>query len=464
MSNPRTSIRRRLPLLAALALSLPATLAHALDPLSGLLGEPGSAGLGAVVRSARSPYLGGGQRNDLVPLYLYEGKRLFLHASRAGIKIDDDGADRFDVFLDYRFEGYPSDRIPASLAGMQARGPTTDLGVAYRHRADWGTLGAEFVHDALNITRGSELRLSYSYDWNSGRLHLRPALSVSARSASLNDYYYGVRGEEATAARPAYAPGAGGSVWAGLYGSYDLSDGWRLLGGIGANRFSAGVRNSPIVMKGGSQPEALLGLAYDFGSYRELPPEYGSPLLVKLAYGRSTDCNLINTMTLRCTSTQTVDNTRIAAIELGKPFMVEVNGWPLDFVGYVGLLRHDENGLQADSLQLDAYMKAYYYGFPWRHRIKTRLGFGVGLSLAQRVPFVEARDLARRERNSSRLLNYLDPSIDFSVGDLIGATSLKNTYLGVGVSHRSGIFGSSEFLGNVNGGSNYLYSYLEWQM
>lgn len=463
MSSMNEHIRRTGGIAAALVALLAGSAAQAFDPLRGLLDEAGSAGLGAVVRSSRSPYVGGGQRNDLVPLYLYEGERVFLRASRGGIKLDDDGRARFDAFLEYRFEGFPYDRTPASLAGMQSREATADVGLSARYRSPWGTFGMEIVHDALAITRGSELRLSYSADWSRGRLHLRPALSVSARNARLNDYYYGVRPDEATAARPAYQPGSGTSTWLGLYGSYDLSEGWRLLGGVGVNRFSASVRNSPIV-RSGTQPEALLGLAYDFGSYRELPADQGAPLYAKILYGRSTDCNLANTMTLRCTSTRTADNTRIAAFELGKPFMKQANGWPLDFVGYVGLLRHDDNGFQPDSLELNAYLKAYYYGFPWSSRVRTRLGFGAGLSLAQRVPYVERRDQARRGRSTSRVLNYLDPTIDVNLGDLLGASSLKHTYVGLGVSHRSGIFGSSRLLGNVNGGSNYIYSYLEWQM
>ena len=74
------------------------------------------------------------------------------------------------------------------------------------------------------------------------------------------------------------------------------------------------------------------------------------------------------------------------------------------------------------------------------------------------------RSQLTRGRSSSKLLNYLDPSIDVSVGDLIGAKSMRETYLGLGVSHRSGIFGTSRLFGDVNGGSNYIYSYLEWQM
>jgi outer membrane protein len=86
---------------------------------------------------------------------------------------------------------------------------------------------------------------------------------------------------------------------------------------------------------------------------------------------------------------------------------------------------------------------------------------GVGFSVAQRVPYVEARDQARRGRETSKLLNYLDPSIDISIGDLISVRALKETYLGVGASHRSGFFGGSQMFRNINGGSNYIYTYIE---
>ena len=51
-----------------------------------------------------------------------------------------------------------------------------------------------------------------------------------------------------------------------------------------------------------------------------------------------------------------------------------------------------------------------------------------------------------------------------SVGDIIGVKALHDTYFGFGASHRSGIFGNSQLLGNVNGGSNYIYTYIESQI
>ena len=449
-------------LLAFLALLLPFAANAGPDTLVDLVTIPGSAGLGAMLRSDPSPYKGAGVSNDVVPLYMYEGKRVFLHASRVGIKLVDAPRHRFDLFLDYRFEGFPYDRTPASLAGMRMRRASTDLGMAYRFSADWGSLDAEFLHDSDNVNRGGELRLGYHVDWQSGSWHWRPNLTLSRRSANLNNYYYGVAQDEATPLRPAYLPGAGTDVWLGLYGTYELSNRWRLLGGLGVNLLDAKVRHSPIV-RDSIQPSAMLGAAYDFGNHKSYSAP-GLPLHVKVLYGRSTDCNLLPIMTLRCGSTHTSDNTRIAAVELGRPLVVGVNDWPLDFVGYLGLLHHDENRLQPNSWQFDAYIKAYYYGFPWSERVRTRLGMGAGFSLAQRVPYVEERDQARRGRDTSKLLNYLDPSIDFNVGDLIGAHALKETYFGLGAAHRSGIFGASQIFGNINGGSNYIYTYFETKL
>jgi len=429
------------------------------DPLLGVLSVDGSAGLGLATRTEQSLYRGGGTRFDLVPLYLYEGDIFYLHSYRIGLKFDDKPESRFDVFLSHRFEGYPYDRVPASLAGMEGRDPGMDMGASYQRRGAWGNAYIEYLRDVSGNSQGSEVRLGYGYEWRSGRLRLRPTAMLAARSAKLNDHYYGVRPAEAIPGRPAYEAGSGMNASIGLYASYELSRRWRLLAGATATRWSEGVRHSPIVDEQ-AKYAGFLGLVYDI-SPEHKPWQDKAPIVVKLLHGNATDCNLVATMRLSCASTRTVDGTRVDAIEIGRPFVERLNGWPVDVVGYVGVLHHNERGLQPDFWQVNAYMKGYFYGFPWSDRVRTRIGFGAGLSWAQKIPFVEARDQAARGRNSSKLLSYLDPSIDVSVGDLVGARALRETYVGFGVSHRSGIFGSSQILGNVNGGSNYIYSYVE---
>ncbi len=455
-------MRLRLALLPLLLLPLAARAGPAAtDVLVDFLAIPGSAGLGAIQRLDRTPYKDATTSEDLVPLYMYEGKRFYVHATRVGIKLDEQDQHGFELFLDYRLEGYPNHRPPV-LDGMALRQPALQAGVAWRGRSEFGNVDLELLHDANNTSHGSEVRFGYNVDLHRGRWHFRPSWTVAHRSANLNDYYYGVRADEATAARPAYRAGAGTDWTFALYGYYELSRRWRLLGGAGVTWLDAGVRASPLV-NGKPQVGALVGAAYDFGSHAD----YANPALplhVKLYGGRATDCNLLPAMTLRCASTRTEDDTRIWGADLGRTLVARVNGWPLDFVGWVGVLAHDERGVQANGLQLDAQIKAYWYGLPWQQHVGTRLGFGAGFSLAQRVPLTEVRDQARRGRDTSRLLNYLDPSLDVNLGDLTGAKRWNDSFIGVGVSHRSGIFGSSQILGNINGGSNYLYGYLETRL
>ena len=441
---------------------LTSAYANDADPLTEILSAPGSAGLGMVTRMGRSPYRGGGTNFDLLPLYLYEGDRFFLHASRAGVKLSSGPDERIDLFIDQRLEGFPIDRLPPALAGLSARQASIDLGLSYQYRQPWGVLQAQIFHDIGNTYKGNEFRLGYTYDWRSGPLMLRPSISVNVRDARLNNYYYGVKTSEVLADRPAYSPDAGVNTSVGLYGSYDISERWRLLAGVSATVLGSKVKESPIVQNR-VLPSVYVGAAYDFGGHQRDWAKESSPTYFKLLYGRATEdgCHLVKIITARCFQVDTLNPTSITGIQVGKPFIQNLNGWPLDIVGYAGLVHHNERGLQANGVQADLFMKAFYAGFPWSDRVKTRLGLGIGLSLAQRVSYVEAVSQAATGQPASRLLNYLDPTLDISLGNLIGSYALRNTYIGFGVSHRSGIFGASRLLGNVNGGSNYIYTYLE---
>jgi outer membrane protein len=129
------------------------------------------------------------------------------------------------------------------------------------------------------------------------------------------------------------------------------------------------------------------------------------------------------------------------------------DGWPVQLAGFIGAQRHLEKAYQDDFWSVMAFFKAYWYGFPWDKYVRTRVAIGSGLSYSEQISTMELRDQAKHDRGNWKLLNYMDPSIDFRVA--------RETYLGVGVSHRSGEFGNAQFFGNVNGGSNYIYVSIE---
>ena len=448
-------------------------LADDLGALPATVTSSGSAGAGLALRLSASPYLGGSTRVDIMPLYSYNGERLFLQANRAGVKLLDEknaqGSQRLDVFVEQRLEGFATAGQPAGLQGMAARDVSSDIGASYRLQQSWGTLRAEVFKGVGSAVRGTEARLGYSDEWRSGSWSVRPDVSVSWRDAKLNNYYYGVLPGEAISSRPAYTPGAGFQSQLGLSASYDMTQRWRLITGASLTLLGSSVRDSPIVQKR-LVPAVYVGASYDFGNPQGNSANAANaanavpaatPTYIKVLYGKATEdgCHLARIITARCLSTAKINATSIVGVQVGKPLVEKLNGWPVDFVGYVGLTHHNERGLQANGTQLDVFVKGFYYGFPWSDRVKTRLGWGLGLSTAQRVPYTEVN--SQKDKTTSRLLNYVDPTIDVSVGDLMDSRRLKDTFVGIGVSHRSGVFGASRLLGGVSGGSNYIYTYLE---
>lgn len=429
-----------------------------IDPLFQTLDMSGQAGLGLAISTSTSPYAGVGQVLDMLPLYVYEGDHFYLHSYRAGFKFPTSEHSHAEAFISARFEGFPYEDTPSSLAGMEYREQGLDGGIGYRYDGPLGIIVAEARNDISGASYGTDLTLGYGRRWRNGPLAISPYVSLTFRDADLNDYYYGVRAEEATPQRPEYTAGDGFNVQGGLYGQYNLTSNWILLAGIGAEYLSSEIRDSPIVDQSWLI-SGYLGAMYDFKDEPSLWAER-KPILVRLFYGASTDCILNQLITFRCASVTTEEDSRITGVHFGRPFMERVNGWPLDFVGYTGVLYRNDGEFQKDSWQVDAYMKAYWYGFPWSDTLRTRIGFGAGLSYASRVPYVEERDQAEDE-NTSKLLSYLDPSIEINMGDLFRASRMDKAWLGVGVSHRSGAFGSSELFGNVYGGSNYIYASIE---
>jgi outer membrane protein len=430
------------------------------DFLADIVGE-NSSGLGAALRIEQSLYRGDGVRLDLLPVYLYEGEHLYLHSNRLGLKFNPDPRWRVDVFVSRRLESTPVDSVPSSLAGMTTRTTESEAGFSIEQRFGRGRLFLEYLRDTSHTSGGSEVKLGLSGETGRGGLRLIPYVTVSGRDAKLNNYYYGVTAAEATPERAAYSAGGGVNASLGVNARYDLTPHWHLLAGLSATYWASEVRNSPIVDIRGAQFAGFGGLAYEFEPSPPRQWDASTPLYVKILYGEASTCNLLPIVEARCATIATTPRTAIAAIELGVPFL-EGPDWSL--VGYVGLLRHDERDQQPDFWQVNAYMKVFYWGFPWSHSVRTRVGLGGGLSYAQAVPFTEETSQAERGRNTSKLLQYLDPTIDVSVGDLFGSKKLRETYFGFGASHRSGIFGMAQLYDNVNGGSNYIYTYIEWRM
>ena len=176
---------------------------------------------------------------------------------------------------------------------------------------------------------------------------------------------------------------------------------------------------------------------------------------LRIAHGKVTDSDFGEVLFLDVKSYE--EDLKVTALDAGYLLKRDAFDLPLDFYVKGGLSYFDEANLQDDIYEGTLYVKIYWNIDFLSNRV--RLGFGEGISYTSDILYYEKQEAIQNKDTNSKFLNYIDFSLDIDIGRLVRYEPLKDTYLGVVVKHRSGIFG---LINNVEkGGSNYYALSLE---
>ncbi len=402
---------------------------------------------------------------DLVPLYLYNGKYAFFRGTSGGIHLVGTETVEVNLLGRYRFNQLDPDRN-VYYEGLQKRRQTLDGGIEARLRGRWGILNANYLVDTLGRHDGQSAEISYRYRFDLGRFSLSPFVSWAWNDADLTNYYFGVSDAEARPDRPAYEPGESDWVSFGMNTTWWVSDQVQFFANVGFGGVDSVVANSPLA-ENDNTSAFFAGGTYVFGNVREPERFIGSDRARewswRVNYGYQADGNIVGEIDHGDFSKSSLAETNIAGITVGKLLS---DGPRVDFTGKFAVFRHMEDDEDNGSFwSYTLYVMATGTGYsPWSNQELFRYGFGFGMSYAEEVPIAEQRKQAIRESNTSRFLNYLELQLDFPLRRLFKARSMQNCYAGLTVVHRSGIFGTSDLLGDVAGGSDWITAHLECAM
>jgi len=220
-----------------------------------------SAGVMAIVSS--SPYRGGDTEVRVLPLISFIGEKLFVTGPRAGYNLFKNQPLSVNVFAEYKFasDAFEDEKY---LEGMKKRRDTVMSGVdaSLRFKSVW-RLESNMATDILDRHNGQEANLTLSRLFRFEKFSLTPGAGLVWRSDDYNQYYYGVREEEATPDRPAYEPGSSLDWLMKISTRYALDDDWSILGIARVEFLSDDIQDSPIINKE-TVTSAFLGLNYAF--------------------------------------------------------------------------------------------------------------------------------------------------------------------------------------------------------
>ncbi|MFV2005132.1 MAG: MipA/OmpV family protein [Gammaproteobacteria bacterium] len=445
-------------------------------------------GIAATFRIARIPYPSAEKQvADFIPLMFYDGDLFFMRGLTGGIKLYNKNEWQFSLITRYRFFD-----IPAEFQNL-VRGNALDLGGELKYR-----ITDEF-ESSIEIMSDNDSRyystLNTRYHWDHGSWDIIPYATLRYKSADFNDYYFGLDGftnPNDLTQTFSNKIGSGTDLTLGSEIRYHVTSNLYLLGRAQITTLDSKTRDS-LSIERGTFGEVYLGFAFFNDKTRKKAPSLKAKPYIRVARGWGTPSNIGDVLAFNWVDDE--QNSQITSIFYGHPITDSLFGIELiDAYVTTGYVYHHStdtfqqtlapgSGINTPELAAapgntcdgtnpcnlsyagqptNEYVLGLkiYFNITWP--VHWRIGLAEGLSYIETVSDLEQREMDRKGYRSSNLMNYIDFTADFSLGDTFGAKAINDLFLGVGVHHRSSIFETSSAFGRIKGGSNFPSVYLQY--
>lgn len=401
---------------------------------------PDKWGVAMGVRSATIPFKTEADRvYDILPLFYYDHGRVFIDGGTAGFRFYDSNKWQLSAIARYRLFDIPADYQ------NEVREDGIDAGGQLKYRiTPFCDFDFEFMSEEHGLVH-SNLVATLTYE--TGRWDFKPHFRLRWKSGGFNNRYYGLDLE---------SPGAAIDYRIGLDVRFHAVSNLYLICQADLTLLDDQTRRLDIVDEA-TQGSVFLGFGF-FNEDRKAPTVYlKSKPYVRLAHGWATPSSLGDIITLNTRGDEY--NNQLSSVFLGIPLSDTLFTLPIQVYLTPGFVYHYESDVQNDA---DEYVLAvkFYHTFNWP--TPWRIGFAEGLSYITQVTYIEGYYLERAGYRPSQLLNYLDISLDVSLGKMLRVKWLEELWMGWSLHHRSGIFSTSSAFGRIRGGSNYNTVYLQY--
>lgn len=408
---------------------------------------PGSVDWGIAVgfRNAEIPFNSDERKvSDFMALLYLNGEVGYLEGMEGGFYLYEDSDDRISLMTRYRFFDIPSE------FQNEIQGGEFDFGFQYRtkHNNSWFS-DFEILSDSDGNAHAHAKTSYYIQDkwWE-----VRPTLAVDWRSSGFNNRYYGF---------DLFDLGTGFGVTAGIEGRAHIWRNFYALARIEGNWVDSNTADNP-AMGQQTQLNTFLGIAFF-----PTPQERSQPYVpasehtqyIRVAHGVGTFANMSDIM-LGWDWEPDPYNNKLTSVFYGRELTDDLFGIDLELYLHLGGVYHHSSEVQ-DTIGEGVVSFKFYYEIDWPTR--WRIGFAEGISYASEVTYIEQTKMEDYEYRPSKLMNYLDVSIDVNMGDLLGTPDLEPLWVGWSLHHRSGIFEWSSAFSRIRGGSNYNTLYMQWE-
>ena len=397
--------------------------------------------LGMIARTATIPFATQSDRTvgTLVPLIYYDGRIFYMRALEGGFHFYRTGNWLFSFLGRLHFVDIPKEYQ------NEVQGDNLRVGFQAKYRPlDWQYLDLEIMNDYWGAW-SSNFRLGA--DFSTGSFHLDPFLEFKIKGTKYNSRYFGLTQLDVN---------GGVDIGLGLVAQFHAITNLYFFGAFKLTYLDKNVRNVEFVNRD-FNGELYFGLGFSNDISKPRKEAIRTRPYLRIAHGWATPTDLAKI--IRFKANKDTFNNQMTSFFYGHPLTDQLFGLSMDFYLTPGFVWHHKSEVQPNSWEIVLGIKVY---FTVRWPIRWRFGAAEGLSYANKIPYIENSEMERKGYKPSNLLNYLDFSLDFNMGDIFGSKELKNLWLGYSIHHRSAIFENAQQFGRISGGSNFQTFYLQW--
>ncbi|EPZ50503.1 MltA-interacting protein MipA [Bacteriovorax sp. BAL6_X] len=400
-------------------------------------------GIGFGYRNASIPFQVKDKKvSDIIPLFYYKRGDFQLDGLSAHFtfyrpikKLN------INLMSKYRFFDIPKD------TQNTVRGAGFDYGLEaqYIHSTMWRTR-AQILTDHSTRTYFT-VNTEADLVWK--KVFFRPYAYATIRTAQFNNKYYGL---DVSNPGPGYEIGTGVKAAIKVYKDFNILTHIKVSALDNETAHTSTIRNQvnteTFLGIGFIDPNLAQKNGYEISKRTKLK----SKAFIRTAYAMATPSNLSDILAFH-TATDKYNNDMVS-FAYGIPMADKLLGANIPVYLLPQYVGHLKSAVQERSNEFALAVKIF---IPFHWPTKWRLGLAEGISYADQITYIEEFDISGKGYRSSKFMNYLDFSIDFS----LEKAGLKYTWLGLMIHHRSAIFESSSMFGRIKGGSNYIGAYIQ---
>lgn len=412
-------------------------------------------GIGMSMRVASMPFSSEEKAvGTVVPMFWYRGEKWYMRGMEGGYRFFDAHNWRFALIGRMHFFDAPKEYQ------NQLQGDNIDWGFQ-AHYNFYGPyyFDIEIMTDVVvneGVWRANPSNnIRFGYEAESERISFNSFFEFKIKSENYNSYYFGLNQVKVK---------SGTDMSIGAIAYFHIISNLHVFGAAKLTLLDRNARNVNIVgdettvsVNSDLHGQVFAGIGFSNDPTTRPKKKLRNTAYVRVGQGFATPSTLAQI--LHFESSPDTNNNKLTSIFYGQPLTDELFGLPLEIYMTPGFTFHWPSDVQTGSFELGLAVKLYYT-IKWP--IRWRLGAAEGLSWVNKVPYMEANSLAEKDYKPSNLMNFLDFSIDFNIGDIFGNEPLQHWWLGYYIHHRSSIFETAQQFGRISGGSNYHTIYLQW--